>query len=94
MKQSAVITTPIPSADEVATRLGLSEERKRFIRDLVHNSDGSLRQKRGDTRVGTLRDIYGRSFLQGRRSDARLETIQKETGKSLSQLVREYRKSA
>jgi len=44
--------------------------------------DGEIRQKRGDTLVGTLRDTYGKDFAPGYRSDAKLDTVRKETGKS------------
>src|SRR5579872_4182809 len=37
--------------------------------------DGTIRQKRGDTLIGTLRGIYGDDFAQGRRSDMRLDTL-------------------
>ncbi len=52
------------------------------------DNDGTIREKRGDTLVRTLRQTYGEDFASGFRSDAKLETIRERTGKSLSELVR------
>lgn len=49
--------------------------------------DGEIRQKRGDTRVGTLRKTYGPNFAPGVRSDMRLDTLRERTGKSLSSIL-------
>jgi hypothetical protein len=56
--------------------------------DRCRDRDGEIRQKRGDTLVGTLRDIYGADFAPGVRSDARLDTLRDRTGKSLSELTK------
>ena len=49
--------------------------------------DGEIRQKRGDTLVGTLRKTYGNDFAPGVRSDMRLDTLRdRNGGKSLSKL--------
>jgi hypothetical protein len=54
--------------------------------------NGEIHRKRGDTRVATLRDIYGDDFLRQFRSDAKLETVLDETGApSLTVLVRQHR---
>ena len=50
--------------------------------------DGEIRQKRGDTRVGTLRETYGSDFAPGVRSDTRLDTLRERTGESLSQMIK------
>jgi hypothetical protein len=50
--------------------------------------DGQIREKRGDTKVGTLRKEYGHDFAKGYRSDTKLETIREDTGKSLSQILK------
>ncbi len=42
--------------------------------------DGEIRQKRGDTLVGTLRKTYGPDFASGVRSDTRLDTLRKRAG--------------
>ncbi len=57
--------------------------------DRCRDHDGEIRHKRSDTKVGTLRDTYGGNFAPGFRSDAKLGTVLKETGKkSLSDLVK------
>jgi hypothetical protein len=51
--------------------------------------NGEISQKRGDTQIGTLREVYGQSFAEGRRSDMRLDTLLREEGAtSLSQLLK------
>ena len=52
------------------------------------DENGQIREKRGDTRVGTLRQEYGDNFAKGYRSDTKLQTVRTDTGKSLSELVR------
>jgi len=52
------------------------------------DENGQIREKRGDTRVGTLRKEYGDGFAKGYRSDTKLETVREDTGKSLSELVK------
>jgi hypothetical protein len=49
---------------------------------------GEIREKRGDTLVGTLRKEYGDNFAAGYRSDAKLSTVRNREGKSLSQIVK------
>jgi hypothetical protein len=53
---------------------------------------GQIREKRGDTLVSTLRQEYGDQFAKGYRSDAKLETVRDDTGKSLHQLVKDTKK--
>lgn len=50
--------------------------------------DGEIRQKRGDTLVGTLRKTYGPDFAPAVRSDMRLDTLRERTGSSLSRLLK------
>jgi hypothetical protein len=50
--------------------------------------DGEIRQKRGDTLVGTLRKTYGTEFAPGVRSDMRLDTLRARTGGSLSKILK------
>jgi hypothetical protein len=52
------------------------------------DQSGQIREKRGDTKVGTLRKEYGDGFAKGYRSDTKLETVREDTGKSLSELVK------
>jgi len=50
------------------------------------NQDGELRQKRGDTHVGTIEDQYGRDF--GVRDDMHLKTLLDRKGiASLNDLI-------
>jgi hypothetical protein len=51
------------------------------------DNDGTIREKRGDTLVRTLRQTYGSDFASGARSDTKLETLRQRTGKSLTELV-------
>jgi hypothetical protein len=44
------------------------------------DSDGQIREKRGDTRIDSLRQIYGDSFAPGIRGDAHLSTLLERTG--------------
>ena len=54
------------------------------------DSDGEIRQKRGDTLVKTLRKTYGEDFAPGVRGDAKLETLrQRAGGESLAKLVKD-----
>jgi hypothetical protein len=57
--------------------------------DRCRDQDGEIRQKRGDTLVGTLRKTYGPDFAPGARSDMRLDTLRERMGSaSLSQIVK------
>lgn len=56
--------------------------------DRCRDLDGEIRQKRGDTLVGTLRKTYGSDFAPGVRSDMRLDTLRERTGESLSKIVK------
>jgi len=58
--------------------------------DRCRDEDGTIRRKRSDTLVGTLREEYGEDFAPGFRRDAKLGTVLRETGaESLSELLRE-----
>lgn len=53
------------------------------------DEDGTIRRKRGDTLIGTLRQEYGEDFAAGWRSDTRLDTLLDECGvDSLSEYLR------
>lgn len=55
----------------------------------MRDKDGDIRQKRSDTKVGTLRKEYGEDFAKGVRSDATLGTALEKTGfPTLSQLLK------
>jgi hypothetical protein len=58
--------------------------------DRCRDQDGEIRQKRGDTLVGTLRKTYGPDFAPGVRSDMRLDTLRERMGgASLSKILKE-----
>ena len=53
------------------------------------DSSGQVREKRGDTRIDTLRQTYGDSFAPGIRGDAHLRTLLDRTGSnSLSEYLK------
>lgn len=61
-------------------------------RDQNEPKAGQIREKRADTKVGTLREEYGQNFAPGFRADARLGTVREKTGESLHQLVHNTKK--
>jgi hypothetical protein len=66
----------------------MTEQRGLDGRD--RDSNGQIRQKNGNTKVETLRGIYGEEFAAGRRGDMKLENLLKEEGvRSLSEYLRE-----
>ena len=57
--------------------------------DRSRDKGGEIRRKQGNTIVGTLRKTYGAEFASDFRSDAKLETVLRETGcDSLSEYLR------
>jgi hypothetical protein len=65
---------------------------KAGLHDRCRDEDGSIRRKRGDTLVGTLRQEYGDDFAPGVRSDMRLDSLLDDTGvNSLSEYLRRCR---
>ena len=44
------------------------------------DENGTIRKKRSDTLIGTLRQEYGENFAAGVRSDATLGTLLERTG--------------
>ena len=60
--------------------------------DRMRDHDGEIRKKRSDTKVETLREIYGPDFAKGYRSDATLGTVLKrESAETLDQLLKDKR---
>ena len=57
-------------------------------RDQNQPKAGQIREKRGDTLVGTLRKEYGDEFLANYRSDTKLSTVRERENASLHQLVK------
>jgi len=47
-----------------------------------HDTSNPVREKRGDTRIDTLRQTYGESFAPGVRGDTHLKTLLDRTGSS------------
>ncbi|HUN42791.1 MAG TPA: hypothetical protein VMU81_21065 [Acetobacteraceae bacterium] len=53
------------------------------------DANGRISEKHGNTRVDTLREIYGEGFAAGIRGDAHLRTVLERTGApSLSQSLK------
>jgi hypothetical protein len=54
------------------------------------DEDGTIRRKRADTQIGTLRQEYGNDFASGMRSDATLGTLLERTGaESLTEYLKQ-----
>jgi hypothetical protein len=54
------------------------------------DENGTIRRKRSDTLIGTLRDEYGENFAAGTRSDATLGTLLERTGaESLTEFLKQ-----
>jgi hypothetical protein len=66
----------------------MSKECKTGLDDRCRDREGEIRQKRGDTLVGTLRKTYGPDFAPGVRSDMRLDTLRDRAGASLSKILK------
>jgi len=61
----------------------------RGLDERYRDKDGEIRRKQGNTRVSTLRQVYGEDFAPDFRSDAKLETVLEETGcESLSEYLK------
>ena len=61
--------------------------------DRTRDKDGEIHHKRGDTRVGTLRETYGADFAAGARSDAHLSTVLARAGvDTLSQYLKQQKR--
>ena len=55
----------------------------------MRDHNGEIRKKRSDTKVETLREIYGANFAPGYRADAKLGTVlKKEKASSLDDLLK------
>ena len=55
----------------------------------MRDQNGQIRQKNGNTEVGTLRQTYGDNFAAGIRADAHLDTVLHRAGvESLSQFLK------
>jgi hypothetical protein len=56
------------------------KDRRPGLDNRHRDSNGQIREKRGDTRIDSLRQIYGDSFARGIRGDAHLSTLLERTG--------------
>ena len=55
------------------------------------DENGRISEKHGNTQIGTLREIYGEDFAEGRRADMHLSTLLQESGAgSLSQYLKDH----
>ena len=66
--------------ERIRARQGRKE--KGFGHDNRSESQEQVGEKRGDTRIDTLRQTYGDSFAPGIRGDAHLKTLLDRTGSS------------
>jgi hypothetical protein len=67
----------------------MSKQCEAGLDNRCRDNNGSIRRKRGDTLVGTLREEYGEDFAPGARSDMRLDTLLDQEGaSSLSEYLR------
>ena len=65
------------------------KDKRTTLDNRVRDISGQIREKRGDTRIDTLRKTYGDSFAPGIRGDARLKTLLDRTGsESLSDYLK------
>jgi hypothetical protein len=57
------------------------------------DQNGQIERKKGNTKLGTLREEYGEDLAPGIRSDAKLENVLDRLGyDSLSELLRRSRR--
>jgi hypothetical protein len=68
----------------------MSKHFPKGLDDRSRDADGEIRHKRGDTLVGTLRKEYP-GFAPNYRSDTKLDTIRRDTGRTLTQIIKKKR---
>src|SRR5438045_7862579 len=56
------------------------KDKRSSLDNRVRDISGQIREKRGDTRIDTLRQTYGDSFAPGIRGDAHLKTLLDRAG--------------
>jgi len=55
----------------------------------MRDRNGEIHKKRSDTKIKTLREMYGEDFAKGYRSDTKLGTVlKKENAQTLDQLLK------
>lgn len=62
-------------------------------RDQTPPKAGEIRQKRADTRIGTLRQEYGDNFAKGYRSDTKLGTFRDDMARAFTNSSRTRKSS-
>ncbi|HDR9008681.1 hypothetical protein [Burkholderia vietnamiensis] len=61
--------------------------------DRMRDGNGQIREKRADTKIGTLRKEYGDDFAKGYRADATWGTVRKREGvESIKELLKKQKK--
>ena len=74
-------TVPKERIRERSRKSRRREERPR-LEDRQRDTSDPVREKRGDTRIDTLRQTYGEDFAPGVRGDTHLKTLLDRTGSS------------
>ena len=70
----------------------MSDQCEEGLDGRCRDGDGSIRRKRNDTLVRTLRDEYGPDFAEGVRDDMKLGTLlENEDASSLSDYLKRRR---
>jgi hypothetical protein len=70
----------------------MTQHCRQGLDDRCRDQDGRIRQKNGNTRLDSLREIDGDDFGQGYRGDMHLRTLLDKTGApSLSRYLRRRR---
>ena len=83
MKELELKSKLVENSQEKPTSVGIDSRHRDF--------DVSIKEKSGNTLVGTLRKTYGEDFLSDWRSDAKLSSVRQETDMSLNEMVRQHR---
>jgi len=83
---------PAPPDDQETEMEGKPVTEKHYpkgLDDRMRDQDGTIRKKRGDTKIETLRQEYGENFAKGHSPEATLaEVLEKEGVDSLHQLLK------
>ena len=77
----------------LSVKSGVVARHSKGLDGRTRDKGGEIREKRGDTLVGTLRKHYGESFAPGVSGRMKLETLlKKEKASSLSELLKKHKK--
>lgn len=70
----------------------MSKQCDKGLDNRCRDNDGEIREKRGDTRIDTLRKTYGPNFGAGYRGDMRLDTLrERERVHSLTEYLKKQK---